>query len=116
MEHYRCHKIYVKKTRSERISDTVFFKHKYITQPTVTPADTIVKALDDLTHALKGRRNIKGEAQMEALEKIDELLNNIPKQLEPERRQKQQKQVTFDDAMAPPKENRVPVARPTTPT
>jgi len=84
MEHYRCHKIYVKKTRSERISDTVFFKHKYITQPTVTPADTIVKALDDLTHSLKGRRNVKGEVQMDTLEKIDELLNNIPKQLEPE--------------------------------
>ena len=84
MEHYRCHKVYVKKTRSERISDTVFFKHKYITQPTVTPADTIVKALDDLTHALKGRRNVKGEVHMDALEKIDEILNNIPKQLEPE--------------------------------
>ena len=84
MEHYRCHKIYVKKTRSERISDTVFFKHKYITQPTVTPADTIVKALDKLMHALKGRRNVKGEVHMDALEKIDEILNNIPKQLEPE--------------------------------
>ena len=73
MEHYRCHKIYVKKTRSERISDTVFFKHKYITQPTVTPADTIVKALNDLPNALKGKRNVKAEAQIEALEKIDEL-------------------------------------------
>ena len=87
MEHYRCHKIYVKKTRSERISDTVFFKHKYITQPTVTPADTIVKALDDLTHALKGRRNVKDKAQMEAVKKNEELLNNLPKQLEPERQQ-----------------------------
>ncbi len=26
-EHYRCHIIYVKKTRSKRTSDTVFFKH-----------------------------------------------------------------------------------------
>jgi hypothetical protein len=25
-EHYQCHQIYVKKTKSERISDTVFFK------------------------------------------------------------------------------------------
>ena len=87
MEHYRCHKIYMKKTRSKRISDTVFFKHKYITQPTVTPADTIVKALDDLTHALKGRRNVKDKAQMEAVKKNEELLNNLPKQLEPERQQ-----------------------------
>jgi hypothetical protein len=105
----------VKKTRSERISDTVFFKHKYITQPTVTPADTIVKALDDLTHALKGRRNVKGEAQIEALEKIDELLNNLPKQLEPEQQQERQRKVTFDNGTAPPKENRVPTTRPTAP-
>ncbi len=83
MEHYRCHRIYVKKTRSERISDTVFFKHKYITQPTVTPADIIVKALDDLTQALKGRRNVSCAVEIEALEKIDELLNNIPKQVAP---------------------------------
>ena len=115
MEHYRCHKIYVKTTRSKRISDTVFFKHKYITQPTVTPADTIVKALDDLTHALKGMRNVKGEAQIEALEKIDELLNNLPKQLEPEQQQEQQRKVTLDNGTAPPKENRVPTTQPTAP-
>jgi hypothetical protein len=115
MEHYRCHKIYVKKTKGERISDTVFFKHKYITQPTVTPVDTIVKALDDLTHALKGRRNVKGKAQIEALEKIDELLNNLLKQLEPERQQERQRKVTFDNGTAPPKESRVPTTRPTAP-
>ncbi len=32
-------------------------------------ADIIVKAIDDLTHALKGRKNVKGNAQIEALEK-----------------------------------------------
>ncbi len=52
-----CH---VKSTRSERVSDTVHFKHKNITQPTITPEDTIVKALNDLTQALKERRNTKG--------------------------------------------------------
>ncbi len=40
-----CHVIHVKKTRSERITDTVWFKHKYITQPKVTPADQIVNAI-----------------------------------------------------------------------
>ena len=44
-EHYRCHVIYCKNTRSERISDTVHFKHKYIIEPTLTPEDTIVKGL-----------------------------------------------------------------------
>ncbi len=80
-KHYRCHIIYVKKTRSKRISDTVFFKHRYITQPTLMQADIIVKAIDDLTYALKGRKNVKSNAQIEALEKIDELLNNIPKKI-----------------------------------
>jgi hypothetical protein len=50
-EHYCCHKIHVKKTNSERVSDTVFFKHKYITQPTLTLADILTKVIDDLTHA-----------------------------------------------------------------
>jgi hypothetical protein len=49
-----------KKTRSKRISDTVHFKHEYIEQPTLMPEDTIVKALNDLTHALKQKRDNKG--------------------------------------------------------
>jgi hypothetical protein len=81
LEHYRCHIIHVKKTNSERISDTVFFKHKYITQPTLTPVDTVVKAIDDLTCALKGARNTQGMQQIERLKMIDELLNKIPSNL-----------------------------------
>jgi hypothetical protein len=48
-EHYRCHVIYAKKTNNERIMDTVWFKHKYITQPKAIAADHIVKAINDLT-------------------------------------------------------------------
>ncbi len=72
----------------------VFFKHKYITQPTLTPADTIVKGIDDLTHALKGRKNQKGIAQIEALEKIDEILNNMPTT--------NTTKMNFDGSAAPP--------------
>ncbi len=97
---YRCHKIYVKKTRAKRISDTVFFKHKYITQPTLMQVDTIVKALNDLTHALKGRKNVKGNAQIKALEKIDKLLNNIPKKGGTRKEQ----HVVFNEHTAPPRE------------
>jgi hypothetical protein len=97
IKHYRCHRIYVKKTKSKRISDTVFFKHKYIAQPTLTQADTIVKAINDLTQTLKGRKNIKGIAQIEALEKIDEILNNLAKT-----NTTKAKQVTFDKMTAPP--------------
>ena len=59
-EHYQCYIIYVKQTKSERVSDTVFFKTKFITQPTMMPVDVITKALNDLTQALKGKRNHKG--------------------------------------------------------
>jgi hypothetical protein len=64
-KHYQCHIIYTKKTRSMRISDAVWFKHKYITQSTLTPVDTIVKALNDLTQALKGKSNLEGLHQIE---------------------------------------------------
>jgi hypothetical protein len=96
-EHYRCYQIYVKKTKSERISDTVFIKHRYLTQPTVTPADTIIKALGDLSQALKGRRKMKGIEQIEALTKIDKLINNNPTTNKIPTRK-----VTFDEATKPP--------------
>jgi hypothetical protein len=56
----------------------VHFKHKYITQPTLTPEDTIVKALNDLTNALKQKRNNKEIVEYEALQKIDKIPYNIP--------------------------------------
>jgi hypothetical protein len=95
--------IYVKNTSSERISDTVHFKHKYITQPTLTPEDTIVKALNDLTNSRKQKRNKKGFVEYEALPRIDKILNNIPsagQQVPPT----QSKRVIFDTRSKPPRE------------
>jgi hypothetical protein len=77
----------VKKTNSKRVSYTVFFKHKYITQSTLTSADILTKAIDDLTHALKGRRNTKGIMELEALQKLDKLLNQAPQAQTPPPRQ-----------------------------
>ena len=42
-EHYRCHQVYISGTRHTRVCDTVFFKHKYLTMPTITPADALIK-------------------------------------------------------------------------
>ena len=75
-EHYRCYVIYAKQTRSKRVSDTVFFKTKYIMQPTLTQADVISKALNDLTQALKGKSNQQRLEQIDALKKLDAILNN----------------------------------------
>jgi hypothetical protein len=66
-EHYQCHIIYTKGTQSKRISDTVFFKTKFITQPTLTPTNTVVNAITNLTNSLKGTRNIEGIQDIEQL-------------------------------------------------
>jgi hypothetical protein len=63
----------VKKTKSEQISDTVIFKHNHITQPTSTQVDTIVKANNYFTHALKESRNMNGVAQIEAFQQQKKL-------------------------------------------
>jgi len=84
------------------LPDTVHFKHKCITEPTLTPEDTIVKALNDLTQALKERRNKKGTEEMVALQRIDELLNKIP--AKPTTSPERNKRVTFEANAKPPQE------------
>jgi hypothetical protein len=49
MEHHQCFHVYIVKTRAMRISDTVFIKHQYITNPQVTPKTLVIKAASDLT-------------------------------------------------------------------
>eukprot|EP00804_Cyclotella_cryptica_P003834 CCRYP_020458-RA/>CCRYP_020458-RA protein AED:0.26 eAED:0.26 QI:0/0/0/1/1/1/3/0/581 len=51
-EHYRCWTVWTPVSQSTCISATVFFKHKYITNPTVTPADAIIAATANLAHVL----------------------------------------------------------------
>ena len=116
-EHYRCHEIYVKHTRSVRISDTVHFKHKHITAPTLTPEDTIVKALNDLTEALRDRRNAKGTIKYEALQKFDELINKIPTLQATPTQPTAIRRVTFDPTAKPASETQpTPRVRIETPT
>ena len=113
-ERYQCHIIYVKQTKSKRVSDTVFFKTKFITQPTMTPADVITKALNDLTQALQGKKNHKGLEQIEALTKLDNMLNNTP---EPDPLPELQaipaepRRDTFDETTKPP-QNEEPTTEP----
>ena len=51
-KHYRCFKIWNKETRNVRVSDTVFFKHKYLTNPSVSAQDALMQAAKQLTDAL----------------------------------------------------------------
>ena len=58
-DHYRAHRIYVKPTgaETERVSETVFFKHKYLTNPTATHADGVIQAAKELCNALNNNKN-----------------------------------------------------------
>jgi hypothetical protein len=53
-EHYRCHKIYICDTKHTRTCLTAFFKHKYLTMPTIIPANALICTADDLTDTILG--------------------------------------------------------------
>jgi hypothetical protein len=87
------------------MSDTVFFKKKYITQPIFTPADIITKALNDLTSALKEKNNDEGIRQLEALKRLDAILNNVPEPVQTqEDTRSTQRIVTLDETTNAPVE------------
>ncbi len=46
--------VYITKTRTTWVSDTVFFKHQYITNPTIYLESHVVAAGHQLTIALQG--------------------------------------------------------------
>ena len=52
-EHYRGWKMWMINTRAVRISNTVFHRHKYISNPSVTPDDEVIAAAQNLAAALK---------------------------------------------------------------
>jgi hypothetical protein len=61
--------------------DTVFFKHKHITQPTLTTEDLIIKAIQDLTNAVKGNNKLGNNTQFEAITRLTTALqprNKLP--------------------------------------
>ena len=66
-EHYMTHVVLCKKTRAKRLADIVFFKHKHITQSTVTPVDTIVNAFTKLQDTILGIQHSKDDAHFKAL-------------------------------------------------
>jgi hypothetical protein len=76
MEHHRCFNVYIVKTRATRVSDSVFFKHQYITNPQIIPETLVMKAAAELTSALKGTVSKDAETT-DALTKVSELFQKI---------------------------------------
>jgi hypothetical protein len=51
-KHYQCQKVWMKDMHTTQVSGAVWFKHKYQTNPSVTPEDQIVAAIDGLAKTL----------------------------------------------------------------
>ena len=53
-EHYRYYKAYCTSTKAVQGAKTMYFKHKYITSPTITPQDAVIQAAKQLADILNG--------------------------------------------------------------
>ncbi len=76
MQHHHCFHVYITKTRATRISNTVYFKHQYITNLTVSPESHVVAAAQQLATALQGNI-LAGNKTAEALKKVSNLFTKI---------------------------------------
>ena len=71
--HYRCYTTCKAKTKALAISDTIEFCHDYLIQPSLTPEDRLVHAMNILTCALKDAPAAKCNAQLMAIQDMQEL-------------------------------------------
>jgi hypothetical protein len=74
MEHHWCFHIYIVKIRATRVSNSVFFKHQYITNPQLTPETLVMKTAAELTSALKGTV-LRNAETADALAKVSDLFH-----------------------------------------
>eukprot|EP00956_Cyclotella_meneghiniana_P004233 scaffold5184_cov39-Cyclotella_meneghiniana.AAC.2 len=70
LEHYRVHNCYIKNTKNTRLSDTVQFQHKSITNPEITPLDKLMRAIANCKAALQGLDGDKSNQQINELKQI----------------------------------------------
>ena len=73
MKHYRCHRVWVISTCSERISDTVTWIPHGISMPTSSTTDIIIAAAQDLTKALKQSTAAPSPLPIDTVKALDTL-------------------------------------------
>ena len=83
-EHYRYYNGWCADTRATRGSETVFFKHKYITNPAVTPEDAVVHAAQELIDTLKSKYgNNVSNSGIDQLKSLSAIFNGITNKQKP---------------------------------
>jgi hypothetical protein len=75
LEHYRCYKCFIVKTKSEQIGDTIEWHTKNTTMPFVSQKDQAIQAAKDLTAVLNNKQTsaifeTPGDEQLKALTKL----------------------------------------------
>jgi len=78
LEHYRCYKVYVPKTRAKRICDTVSFHPHLCETPVLQPLEQAVIAADKLTTALQqvqSNNMATSKEQTSTLQALEKLSN-----------------------------------------
>jgi hypothetical protein len=70
-EHYRCQKVFLKETKAERITDTIVFHHRRVTNPLVSSADAIVTAAANLNQTIQD--NMKESLMNVDMNELDRL-------------------------------------------
>ena len=80
LEHYRCHKIYVPATRSERIVETIQFFPKMCETPTISNKENAIIAANNLADALS-KPNVQKELGLETMNAIKKLANIFTQKL-----------------------------------
>ncbi|KAL7474771.1 hypothetical protein ACHAW6_000725, partial [Cyclotella cf. meneghiniana] len=81
-EHYRCWKIWCIATCTIRITATMFFKHKYLTNPSVSPTDALIAAAANLAHVIQQNTKAQhiGIERLQDLQYLQHLFSDTAKQ------------------------------------
>ena len=75
-EHYRCWNLSTTRTKSTRVSGTIFLKHNYITDPETTPVYAIISAANQITETICTHTPINMcEEDLEALQCLETIFS-----------------------------------------
>ncbi|KAL7474976.1 hypothetical protein ACHAW6_000913 [Cyclotella cf. meneghiniana] len=81
-KHYTCWKIWSTNTCTTRIAETVFFKHKYLTNPFMSPADALIATAANLAHLIKQyvKEQHVAATKLQDLQRLQRILHNTAMQ------------------------------------
>ena len=78
-EHYRVHNCHIKAIKKERLTDTVQFCHKHITNPSISPLDKVMHTIATCKAAIDGTDATQSNQQLRDLKKtiVRKIENNV---------------------------------------